>query len=62
VSAGIPCQDRAAHRSAWQVQVRKRDYHGKWSAYSLVRCTDPGCCGLWRTKAAYVDALPDLKG
>ena len=62
MSAGIPCRDRAAHRGAWVVQARERDYHGLWSAYSLIRCTDPSCGGLWRTRAAYVAKLPDWKG
>jgi len=29
------------------------------SAYSCVKCVRPGCPGMWRTKDAYVDNLPD---
>ncbi|MFI8932363.1 hypothetical protein ACIG3E_32450 [Streptomyces sp. NPDC053474] len=29
------------------------------SDYSLVVCTAPGCSTAWRTKAAYVQNLPD---
>lgn len=55
----------AAHRSYWVVLQRHcnysafNGYHYTPSDYSLVRCTVPGCRGLWRTKAAYVDGLPD---
>jgi hypothetical protein len=31
------------------------------SDYSLVVCTASGCTGAWRTKAAYVQALPDAR-
>jgi hypothetical protein len=31
------------------------------SDYSLIWCTRPGCDGHKRTKAAYVDRLPDGK-
>ncbi len=34
-------------------------YKRTWSEYSHVRCTRPGCYGDWRTKAKYVDHLPD---
>lgn len=61
MSAGIPCSDRKGHRSLWVVQARERDYYGARSRYSLIRCTAPDCCGLWRTKAAYVGELPDMK-
>jgi hypothetical protein len=58
------CQDRT-HRPYWVVVQRKHNrsaFNGyRWtpSAYSLVRCTAPGCGGVWRTKAAFVDGLPD---
>lgn len=29
------------------------------SDYSTIRCLRPGCTGLRRTKAKYVDKLPD---
>jgi len=51
------------HRAAWTVVNRKcnfsafNGYHWTYSDYSLVEC---GTCGrCWRTKAAYVDTLPD---
>ena len=28
------------------------------SDYSEVKCTRPGCHGMWRTKAGYVEQLP----
>lgn len=56
------CKDKG-HRGAWAVLVREANYsafngyHRTRSDYSLVRC---GACGrVWRTKAAYVSALPD---
>lgn len=36
-------------------------YHYTPSDYSLVRCTRPGCIGLWRTKAAYVDKIKKIE-
>lgn len=59
------CGDRKAHRAFWVVVERRcnysafNGYHRTPSDYSLVRCTAPDCRGLWRTKAVYVDALPD---
>ncbi len=53
------------HRPQWRVVVRKANYStfngGKRtpSAYSEVRCP---CGHTWRTRAAYVDSLPDLEG
>jgi len=32
------------------------------SDFSLVWCTRLGCQGAWRTKAKYVDKLPDWNG
>ena len=51
------------HRPQWYVQVRKANYstfNGGYrtpSAYSAIRCA--ACGGCWRTKAKYVDMLPD---
>ena len=36
-------------------------YHETISAYSQVICTRKNCWGNWRTKADYVDDLPDGK-
>lgn len=56
------------HREHWVVVQREGNagafngYH--WTAldYSLVRCNAPGCPrSPWRTKAAYVSALPDVR-
>lgn len=51
------------HRAAWRVTVRKANYSAfnggrrTPSAYSEIAC---GTCGRrWRTRAAYVDQLPD---
>jgi hypothetical protein len=59
---GYACRNNE-HRPHWRVDVRNANhsafngYHRTWSAYSQVSC---GQCGaVWRTKAAYVDALPD---
>jgi hypothetical protein len=68
MSGANACEDRKGHREYWRVQMRRcnysafNGYHWTPSDYSLVRCTAPHCRGAWRTKAAYVDALPDLKG
>lgn len=57
------CTNRKAHRSSWVVSVRRANYSAfnggrrTPSDYSEVRC--PLCPGVWRTKAAYVDELPD---
>jgi hypothetical protein len=53
------------HRKHWAVLQRKGNcsafngYHWTPSDYSAVRCAAPGCGRAWRTKAAYVDTLPD---
>jgi hypothetical protein len=65
MSSGNPCKDRRAHRPHWVVTQRRHNqsafngYRVTPSDYSEVRCTAPGCLGVWRTKAAFVDALPD---
>lgn len=64
MSGGLAC-GIAAHRSYWVVVQRQcnysafNGYHYTPSEYSLVRCTVPGCRSLWRTKATFVDDLPD---
>lgn len=57
----VPCM--RDHRASWVVVHRKCNfsafsgYRYTPSDYSLVLC---GTCGRrWRTKAAYVDTLPD---
>jgi hypothetical protein len=56
------------HQADWVVLQRKcnhsafNGYHWTPSDYSSVRCGHPGCGRVWRTKAAYVDSLPDAKG
>jgi hypothetical protein len=60
------CRDKT-HRPAWSVRVRRANYSAfngyrrTPSAYSLVHCPKclPPLGSLWRTRAAYVDALPD---
>jgi hypothetical protein len=53
------------HREHWVVLQRKCNfsafagYHFTPSDYSAVQCQAPGCNRVWRTKAAYVDKLPD---
>jgi hypothetical protein len=62
---GFACTNPAEHRPAWVVVARRCNYSAfngyRWtpSDYSEVRCTRPDCLGRWRTKAKYVDALPD---
>lgn len=62
LSGGTACLDRG-HRPHWAVTVRKANYsafngyHRTPSAYSEVQCS--ACPTRWRTKAAYVDQLPD---
>ncbi|MFJ4703160.1 hypothetical protein ACIP5N_33920 [Streptomyces sp. NPDC088768] len=57
------CRNAAAHRSTWTVDVRRANhsafngYRRTSSPYSQVRCHI--CGAVWRTKAAYVDTLPD---
>lgn len=51
------------HRESWRVIQRHGNasafngYHWTPSDYSAVRCGD--CGRVWRTKAAYVDDLPN---
>jgi hypothetical protein len=58
------CRNRA-HHPFWVVVQRKYNrsafsgYRRTPSVYSLVRCTAVGCHGVWRTRAAFVDTLPD---
>ena len=53
-------------RERWRVVDRNcnhsafNGYRETYSAYSCVRCLD--CGSYWRTKAAYVDKLPDAHG
>lgn len=60
------CTDSKAHRISWVVTMRQYNasafngYRPTRSDYSEVRC--PICPGRWRTKAAYVDRLPDEPG
>jgi len=55
---------RREHFATWHVVQRHGNasafngYHWTPSSYSCVRC---GTCGrAWRTKAAYVEGLPDV--
>jgi hypothetical protein len=58
------CLDKT-HKPEWMVTQRNcnysafNGYHWTPSDYSRVRCFHPGCARTWRTKAKYVDALPD---
>lgn len=62
MSQGTSCKN-PAHRTEWFVQDRKCNYshfnggHRTPSDYSSVWC--PLCPTQWRTKAAYVDTLPN---
>ncbi len=62
LSSGTACLI-PEHRPTWYVTVRKANYsafngyHRTPSPYSEVRC--PTCPTVWRTKAKYVDTLPD---
>lgn len=64
MSGNLPCKDKA-HRPLWAVSMRNYNqsafngYHKTYSEYSEVRCTADTCRSVWRTKAAYVAALPD---
>jgi hypothetical protein len=55
------------HREFWVVLQRECNYSAfngyryTPSDYSTVACHAPGCGRAWRTKAAYVGALPDVK-
>lgn len=59
---GTTCRVRG-HRKSWYVTVRRANYSAfnggrrTPSTYSEVRCSD--CPTVWRTKAKYVDVLPD---
>jgi len=61
VSQGHACRCKAP---LWHVAMRKHNrsaFSGYWytpSAYSLVACLN--CNATWRTKARYVDKLPDV--
>lgn len=63
LAANRKCQRE--HYSDWVVIDRKCNYSAfngyrrTRSAWSRVRCDSPGCGRMWRTKAAYVDGLPD---
>jgi hypothetical protein len=62
MSQGASCK-HPEHRYKWFVQDRKCNYsafngwHRTPSEYSAVWC--PLCPTQWRTKAAYVNTLPD---
>ena len=69
MSSSVPCSCGELHKPlkerAWVVSSRKCNYsrfNGSRrtpSAYSEVICLR--CRGRWRTKAAYVEQLPDRK-
>lgn len=70
MSAHVPCRcpDRAkARATTWRVTQRNcnhsafNGYRMTPSEWSCVVCTAPDCPGIWRTKARYVDELPDAK-
>lgn len=67
MSKGICCKDKS-HRPFWRVMQRWcnhsafNGYRYTPSAWSAVICTAPGCPSFWRTKAAYVNELPDHDG
>lgn len=56
------------HMTDWVVIQRNMNasafngYRPQYSDWSCLRCDSPGCGRVWRTKAAYVDNLPDAKG
>jgi hypothetical protein len=62
LSGGTACLDKE-HKPQWYVATRNANYSAfnggrrTRSAYSEVRC--PACPTRWRSKAAYVDRLPD---
>lgn len=55
------------HRPQWAVLSRRCNYSAfngyrrTPSAYSDVICPVTGCESIWRTKADYVDTLPDYR-
>lgn len=61
--SGTACRNRKEHFGSWVVSMRRvnysafNGYHRTPSDYSEIRCTE--CPTRWRTKAAYVDRLPD---
>ncbi|MFJ1742427.1 hypothetical protein ACIOG4_27610 [Streptomyces microflavus] len=61
----MPACTTPAHRPFWTVVQRRcnhsafNGYRRTTSPYSRVECTAPGCSAAWRTKAAFVDRLPD---
>jgi hypothetical protein len=63
MSGDTPCRCEKPDRARWVVVQRNcshsafAGYRYTPSAYSSVRCT--ACNGVWRTKAGYVDTLPD---
>jgi hypothetical protein len=63
MSQGVFCRNPVEHRSCWTVIQRHSrcsafdGYRHMWSPYSAVRCST--CGAVWRTKAAYVAALPN---
>jgi len=63
MSSGVPCLLRVEHRKHWVVRARKVNYSAfngyrhTPSDYSEVICLQ--CPARWRTKAGYVDELPD---
>ena len=56
------------HRPFWAVIQRHGNasafngYHWQYSAYSSVFCRLASCGRYWRTKAVYVEQLPDWDG
>lgn len=66
MSGGYSCPDRAGHFKFWRVSQRNcnhsafNGYHYTPSDWSSIHCLAPGCAGCWRTKAKYVDDLPDM--
>lgn len=66
MSAHTPCtcpDRKKAMAEHWEVtqfmcnHSAFNGYHYTPSRYSHVICTAPGCCGSWRTTAAYVVKL-----
>lgn len=63
MSGGTACARPAEHRGSWYVTARRCNYsafnggHRTPSDYSEVFC--PPCQRRWRTRAGYVDSLPD---
>jgi hypothetical protein len=58
------CGRKRGDHSDLVVTERKCGYDLRANRYGMtessrVHCTRPGCYGSWRTKAKYVDSLPD---